>query len=207
MFWLWFLGILGAIILLQWYLFRIPDGKPYAGNLNSAIDETLEGTAVSNSHFSRYASAFHTGPEPFVLESVVLRVRCVAGSSVTLRVLLYEDGENCPTGPNLIDAWPVQTCSGGYFENVNFTRAANQKYVLQPNRTYWIAFYDNNTAGETSAEWARTTDNELDQPSMPGVSIPSSANFFVSSSRGNKWTPGESGAPGMFRIYVRNFDS
>ena len=207
MFWLWFLGILGAIFLLQWYLFRIPDGKPYVGNLNAVIDETLEGTAVSNSHFSRYASAFRTGSEPFVVESVVLRVLCVAGLSVTLRVLLYEDGENGPTGPNLIDAWPVQTCSGDSFENVNLTRAARQKYVLQPNRTYWIAFYDNNTAGETSAEWARTTDNGLDQPSKPGASIPSTANFFVSGSRGTKWTPGETGAPGMFRIYVSQLNS
>lgn len=207
MFWPWFLGILGSIFLLQWYLFRIPDGKPYVGNLNAAIDETLEGTAVSNSHFTRYASAFRTGPEQFELESVVIRVRCVAGSSVTLRVLLYEDGENGPTGPNRIDAWPVQTCSGGNFENVNFTRAAKQKYVLQPNRTFWIAFYDNNTAGETSAEWARTTETGLDQPSMPGASIPSTDNFFVSGSRGTKWTPGETGAPGMFRIYVRKIDS
>lgn len=207
MFCLWFLGILGVIFLIQWYLFRIPDGKPYVGNLDATIDETLAGTAVSNSHFTRFASAFRTGQDPFVLESMVLRVRCIAGSSVTLRVLLYEDGENGPTGPNLIDAWPVQTCSGRNFENVNLTRAAKQKYVLLPNRTYWVAFYDNNTAGETSAEWARTTDHRLDQPSMPGALIPSTANFFVSGSRGTRWTPGESGAPGMFRIYVSKPDS
>ncbi|MBI1322515.1 hypothetical protein GC170_04930 [bacterium] len=207
MFWLWFLGILGVIVLLQWYLFRIPDGKPYVGNLDAAIDVTLEGTAVSNSHFTRYASAFRTGPEPVILESVVSKVRCIAGTSATLRVLLYEDGENGPAGPNLIDAWPVQTFSGANFGDVNLTRSAKQKYVLLPNRTYWIAIYDNNTAGETSAEWARTTDNRLDQPSMPGASIPSTANFFVSGSRGTSWTPGESGAPGMFRIYVSTFNS
>ncbi len=207
MFWLWFLGIVIAIFLLQWYLFRIPDGMPYVGNTNSPIHESLIGTAVSNSHFTRYASAFRTGPEPFILESVVLRVRCVAGASVTLRVLVHENADDEPTGPNLIDAWPVQTCSSGDFENVTLTRAGRQKFVLQPNRTYWIAFYGNNTAGETSAEWARTTDNAPDEPSMPEASIPSTSNFFVTGSRGTKWSPSESGAPGMFRIYVRKIDS
>jgi len=202
MFWLWFLGIVIAIFLLQWYLFRIPDGQPYVGNSNSPIDESLIGTAVSSSHFTRYASAFRTGPLPVILESVVLRVRCVAGASVTLRVLLHENGDDGPTGPNLIDAWPVQTCSCGDFENVTLTRAGRQKFVLQPNRTYWIAFYGNNTAGETSAEWARTTENAPDERSIPGASIPSTANFYVSSSRGIKWAACAEGAPGVFGVFV-----
>ncbi len=203
MFWLWFLAIVGSIFLIQWYLFRTPDGEPFVGNLNAIVDESLAGTAVSNSHFVRYASAFRTGNEAFELENVVTKLRCVAGSSVTVRVLLYESGENGPTGPNLIDKWPVQTWSGGEFGDLTFLRAANQKFELKPNTTYWIAFYNNNTAGDTSAEWARTSAIGLDEPGKPGATIPSTGNFFVSGSRGAKWSAGESGSPLMFRVCVR----
>lgn len=203
MFWFWFLAIVGAIFLIQWYLFRRPDGEPFVGNLNSGIDESLAGTAVSNSHFVRYASSFRTGSDEFELENVVSKVRCVAGSSVTIRVLLYESGEDGPTGPNLIEKWPVQTWSGGEYGEITFLRAANQKIMLRPNTTYWIAVYNNNTAGDTSAEWARTSENSLDDTGKPGATIPSTGNFYVTGSRGAKWSPGASGSPGMFRIYVR----
>lgn len=203
MFWVLFLGIVAGIFLIQWYLFRTPDGEPFVGNLDLPIDENLAGTAMSNSHFTRYASAFRTGDDAYVLESLVLKVRCVAGLSVTLRVLLYESGEDGPEGPNLIEKWPVGTWSGRQFGDIAFLRAANQKFELRPNTKYWVAFYNNNTAGDTSAEWARTSVSGADEGGKPGASIAPEANFQVSGSRGSKWVPGDSGSPGMFRIFVR----